>query len=62
MSSNTQRDVDKFTKILMHALDRKQQGFVKEYYHTLNGQDFLKANSEPRILRLWVKVFLRSLS
>ncbi len=62
MSVSTQREVDKFTKLLTYALERKQKGFVKEYYQTLNGQDFLKANSEPRKLRLWVKVFLRSLS
>lgn len=47
---------------LMHALNAKKMGNTKEYYYTINRQGFVNAKEEPQSLRIWMKVFLESLT
>lgn len=35
---------------------------MKEFYEIINKQSFMNAKEDPKTLRVWVKVFLESLS
>eukprot|EP00347_Sterkiella_histriomuscorum_P009398 403341366 len=47
---------------LMEALQSKKEGKLKNYYQIINRQGFVNAKEDSQALRIWVKVFLETIT